>query len=73
MGLDDWLEPVVATLNDVLDEPLDAATIRERTAKRHKDMIQLKKIMMLQRLWATKVRRQPYDFFITDSWTGEIV
>lgn len=73
MGLDAWLDPVIETLNDVLDEPLDAATIRERTAKRHKDMIQLKKIMKLQRAWQTKVRRRPYDFFITDSWTGEIV
>ncbi|MEM7092287.1 MAG: DUF6206 family protein [Actinomycetota bacterium] len=73
MGLDEWLDPIVATLNDALDDPLDVEEVREANAKRHKDMGQLKAMMKLQRAWATKVRRQPYDFFITDSWTGEIV
>jgi|GEM_PF-6890948 len=33
----------------------------------------LKKLMRAQRTWATKVRRQPYDTFITDSFSGELL
>lgn len=74
MGLDSWIDPVVETFNEVIDnEPLVASDIRDRLSKRHKDMVQLKKIMQLQRAWVTKVRRQPYEYFITDSFTGEIL
>ncbi|MEM9131747.1 MAG: DUF6206 family protein [Actinomycetota bacterium] len=73
LGLDDWLDPVVETFNQVIDEPLEAEEIKARLAKRHKDMIMLKRLMKVQRTWATKIRRQPYDFFITDSFSGKIL
>lgn len=28
---------------------------------------------MAERWWSTKVRRRPYDFFITDSFKGELL
>lgn len=65
---------MVATSNQVLDdEPLDPAEIRSRLARRHKDMVMLKLLMKVQRAWATRVRRQPYDFLITDSFSGTIL
>jgi len=47
--------------------------MRERAADLHKRSAMLKNFMRVQRAWATKVRRAPYDAFITDSFTGELL
>ncbi|MGI9614354.1 MAG: hypothetical protein ACR2QO_15695 [Acidimicrobiales bacterium] len=33
----------------------------------------LARCSMAERWWSTKVRRRPYDFFITDSFSGELL
>ncbi|MEM7273799.1 MAG: DUF6206 family protein [Actinomycetota bacterium] len=68
-----WLDAVLATFNTVLDEPLTAAEIEDGMAKTHGEMKIIKRAARLQRAWATTVRRQPYDVFITDSFTHEIL
>jgi len=74
LGLDNWIEPVVETFNKAIDgEPFTSEGVRQVTEDRHKDMGTLKNLMKIQRLWAEKVRREPYDFFITDSFTGNIL
>lgn len=73
MGLDHWVEPVLVAFNEVLDEPLRADDIAARTEELHKRTAGLKRLMQLQRAWATKVRRQPYDTFITNSFTGDLL
>lgn len=72
MGHEQWLDPAIHTFNQVLDDPLRADSVRTRATTLHGRMRLLKQMMRLQRAWATKVRRTPYDFFITDSYTGEI-
>lgn len=75
LKLDSWIAPVVETFNEVLgdDEKLDADEVRTALKTRQKDMGTLKNLMKMQRFWAEKLRRQPYDFFITDSFSGEFL
>lgn len=68
-----WLDAAVACFNERLDEPLDVATIEKRGETFRSQLRFFKQVMRLQRLWVTKVRRRRYDFFITDSWTGDIL
>ncbi|MGH1492923.1 MAG: hypothetical protein ACRBK7_26595 [Acidimicrobiales bacterium] len=72
LGLDDWIGPVVDTFNEVIDdEPLAADDIRGAMEGLQKEAKAIKKIMKVQRFWSEKVKREPYPFFITDSFTGE--
>lgn len=74
LGLDDWIRPVVDTFNEVIDdEPLVADDIRAAMKELQKDVKSLKNLMRAQRFWSEKVRREPYTFFITDSFTGEFL
>jgi hypothetical protein len=73
IGQDRWLDAAVACFNERLDQPLDVATIATRGETFRSQLRFFKKVMRVQRMWVTKVRRRRYDFFITDSWTGEIL
>lgn len=73
IGEERWLDAAVACFNERLDEPLDAATIAKRGETFRRQLRFFKQTMRIQRAWATRVRRRRYDFFITDSWTGEIL
>ncbi len=68
-----WLESVLATFNQRLDDPIDTATVIARFDKLHGEMQQIKRLGKLQRAWLEKVRRRRYEFFITDSFTGEVL
>jgi hypothetical protein len=74
LGLDDWIGPAVETFNQVIDgEPLVADDIRGAMDGLQKDMKVIKNLMKAQRFWAENVRRQPYDSFILDSFSGEFL
>ncbi|MEM9134933.1 MAG: DUF6206 family protein [Actinomycetota bacterium] len=73
LELDDWLAPALTTFNTVLDEPLEEADIRNGFSGIKREMKVVKSFARVQRAWVTRVRRQPYDFFITDSFTKEIL
>ncbi len=68
-----WLDSVLATFNQRLDDPIDTAAVMARFDKLHGEMRQIKRLGKLQRAWLEKVRRRRYEFFITDSFTGEVL
>lgn len=68
-----WLDAILATFNEVLDRPIEAADVHAQMGRVHRDMKSIKRLARLERAWATKVRRRPYDSFITDSFTNEIL
>jgi hypothetical protein len=68
-----WLNPILETFNRELDTPILAADVEAQMARVHKDMRSIKRLARLQRAWSTNVRRRPYDSFITDSFTHEIL
>ncbi len=73
IGQERWLDAAVACFNERLREPLDVATIAKRGETFRRQLRFFKQTMRVQRAWVTRVRRRSYDFFITDSWTGEIL
>ena len=74
---DRWLEPVLQVFNEVLlnagQDALSAETIQNRISHMRRRLFFVKSMMRLQRFWKTKVRREHYDYFITDSFTGELL
>jgi hypothetical protein len=73
LGLDEWLEPAVEAFNEVLDEPLDTEILRRKAAEVRRGSRVFKNLMRVQRAWATKVRRQPYDAFIPMGFHGKLL
>lgn len=74
LGLDDWIGPAVDTFNEALaGEPLVASEIHDAMGGLQKDMKAIKNLMKAQRFWSEKVKRQPYDAFILDSFSGEFL
>jgi len=67
-----WVDSAITCFNEVLDTPLDRAEIDESFARVIRDLPTIKRLARVQRMWATKVRKQRYEFFITNSFTGEI-
>ena len=73
VGLDDWLDPVLAAFAPHVEPAITEQEVREHVASRHKESLRLKQLMRAQRVWIEKVRRRRYDVFITDSFTGELL
>lgn len=69
-GLDGWIEPAIIALNASphMGEPMsrvDAQAIFDEDLKTFPRVVRLQK---LQRLWATHIRRNGYDFFVNTSY-----
>ncbi|MEM9519169.1 MAG: DUF6206 family protein [Actinomycetota bacterium] len=73
VGQQRWLPVVLDLVNPHLDRPLDTEAVLERAQHLHRQSGTLKRLMRLERWWSTQVRRRPYDMFITDSFSGEIL
>lgn len=73
--LEHWLDAVLEALNGAIepDEPITAAEARVLFEDDLKTWPRMKRMAQLQRAWQTRVRRKPYEFFIQNSYTGEIV
>ena len=67
-----WVEAAMECFNERLDRPLVRAEVDEACNRVVRDLPMIKRLARAQRLWATKVRKQRYEFFITNSFTGEI-
>ncbi len=68
-GLDRWVDPTVEAIDLVL-----AGTKRRAAEDAHamylkdaKTFPRLKKMQQVERLWQTRVRRRPYDFFVQET------
>ncbi len=70
---DAWVGPALETFNEVLDEPIDPAEVQARWERNVKDFPKIKFLVRLQRAWQEKVRRTPFEYLITDSFTGEVL
>lgn len=73
IGAEAWVEPAIATFNEALDEPIELNEVRARWERNVKEFPRVKKLLMVQRAWQEKVRRRPYEYLITDSFTGEVL
>lgn len=68
-----WAPAFAETFNEVLDEPLDIDAARKEFERFEKVIPMVKRTSRVQRWWQTRVRRGPYDTFITSSFTGELL
>lgn len=73
VGAQAWVEPAIETFNETLDEPIDPTEVKRRWDQNAKDFPRIKKMVQMQRAWQEKVRRTPFEYLITDSFTGEII
>lgn len=73
IGQERWLDAVLETFNECLDQPILREEVTGRFDKLHGEMQQIKRIGKLQRFWIERIRRRRYEFFITDSFTGEVL
>ena len=67
-----WVDSAIACFNEALDIPLARTGVDDAFNRVIRDLPTIKRLARVQRLWATKVRKQRYEFFITNSFTGEI-
>ena len=72
IGQDRWLAPALDAFNEHLEDPLTVEEIHTRISRMHKELKVMKSLMRAQRAWSVRVRRRPYETFITDSFTGEL-
>ena len=72
VGQERWLPAVLEIVNPHLDPPLDHDAVVQRAEHLHAQSVGLKRLMKLERWWSTRIRRRPYDMFITDSFSGEL-
>ncbi len=78
IGQERWLDAILETFNSAivdrsLGEPIERDDVMKQMAGVQNEMKAIKTIARTQRAYVTKVRRQTYDFFITDSFTGEVL
>ncbi len=73
IGADRWVEPALETFNARLSDPIHAATVEERYRAQVKEFPQLKRLVQIQRTWIERVRREQFEFIITDSFAGTIL
>lgn len=68
-----WAPAAAENFESELTEPVDLAAAEAEHRRLVKVLPFLARSSMVQRWWTTKVRRRPYDFFITDSFSGELL
>ncbi len=78
IGQERWLDAMIETFNAALFDqklggPIDRADVLEQMDGIRKEMKTIKTIAKVQRTYVSNVRRQTYDFFITDSFTNELL
>jgi len=72
IGQDRWVNAALQCFNEVVDEPITNAEVDAAFTRVGRDLPMIKRLARVQRMWATHVRKQPYEFFITNSFTGEV-
>ncbi|MGI9604563.1 MAG: DUF6206 family protein [Acidimicrobiales bacterium] len=73
IDLGHWVEPALEAFNDVLDDPITVAEVERGYTRMKRDLPTLKRMARVQRMWVERVRRSDYEWFITNSFTGEIL
>lgn len=70
--LEHWTDAAIQCFNEVLDQPIDRAVADAEYAASVKELPNIKRLARAQRHWTETIRRQRYEFFITDSFAGKI-
>lgn len=73
IGLDEWVEPAIETYNARLGDTIERSTIDDLYKEAVRSFPLIKRMARLERFWQTKVRRRDYQFFITNSFSGDIL
>lgn len=73
IGQERWVPAVAESFRDVLTEPVDLEAVAADHQKLSKAIPFLKRSCLTQRWWSEKVRRRPYEYFITNSYSGTIL
>lgn len=73
IGLEAWVDPAIECFNGALDRPIERAAVEKEYEQAIKDFPRIKLLARIQRAWTRHVRRQRYEFFITDSFDGRIL
>ncbi len=68
-----WAPAAAENFAAELTEPVDLDKAEAEHRRLVKVLPFLARSSMAERWWSTKVRRRPYDFFITDSFSGELL
>lgn len=71
--LDEWVDPAIETYNERLTTPILRSEVEALFAEATKNFPLIKKMARIERFWQTKIRRREYQYFITDSFSGEIL
>lgn len=72
-GLDDWAEAARQTFNTRLDTPIDADEVNSRFESQVKEFPRVKQMAKMRRFWVRNVRRQEFEYIITDSFSGQVL
>lgn len=75
LELEHWMDAVLQAFNSkvVPGQPITATEARAIYDEDLKTWPRLRQMQQIQRAWQTRVRRQQYEFFIQNSYTGEII
>ncbi|NNE74994.1 MAG: hypothetical protein HKN26_15115 [Acidimicrobiales bacterium] len=73
IGQERWVPAAAECFNEVLGAPLDLPAIEAEFVRYNKTIPTLNRAAMVQRWWTQRIRRNSYDFFITDSFTGRVL
>jgi hypothetical protein len=73
IDLPQWVQPAIDTFNPLLDTPITIEETEREYAEVIKRIPNIKRMARIERFWQTRVRRSDYQFFITNSFTGEIL
>lgn len=68
-----WVAPALTAFNEVIDDPLTLDEIWSGYQAAIKDFPLIKRLARIQRFWVERLRRGRYEFFITDSFNGQIL
>ncbi len=70
---DRWVDASIRCFNQVIEEPLERGEVDTGYERMIKDIPLIKNIARVERFWVERIRRRRYEFFITNSFTGEIL
>ena len=78
IGQERWLDAIIETFNAGMAErgvgaPLSREDVLKQMDGVQRDMKLIKAVGRLNRAYVKKVRRNTYDFFITDSFTKKLL
>lgn len=78
IGQERWLDAIIDTFNAGMaergvGEPLKRENVLKQMDGLHRDLKIIKLVGRLNRAYVEKIRRNTYDFFITDSFTKEVL